>query len=210
MTGSHKNENRIRELRKEKGWTGKELAAKIGRSSGFIYNLENGNKRLNKDMLYDLAHVFNVSSDYILKMSDKKDDSYTVDINKMQSKLINLPIVEEIGEGGKRIYGEDTFPIDISKLDDELEEYFFLRITEDTMSPIIKIGDVALIRRQKVIEDGRIGLIICNNKSATLAKINVLDNKIILSFDNDKYETKITSEKECRIMGQIIGHYRQD
>ncbi|HJF71157.1 MAG TPA: helix-turn-helix transcriptional regulator [Butyricimonas virosa] len=55
--------NRVREKRKQKGWTQAEFASEAGYSYGFIGNVEtaNGDKKYNLNNLYRFAKVFGCS-----------------------------------------------------------------------------------------------------------------------------------------------------
>jgi transcriptional regulator with XRE-family HTH domain len=65
-------DNRVKELRKEKGLKQEELAAKINVSQQTISRIENGENSLPADILIQLSNYFHVSIDYILKVSDKR------------------------------------------------------------------------------------------------------------------------------------------
>ena len=50
---------RIRELRKERGWTGQYLADLVGITKGYVSELENGKKAPGGMLLFRLARAFN-------------------------------------------------------------------------------------------------------------------------------------------------------
>ncbi|HJD01977.1 MAG TPA: helix-turn-helix domain-containing protein [Candidatus Mediterraneibacter excrementavium] len=65
-------DNRIRELRNERGLRQEDLAEIINVSQQTISRLENGENSLPADILVDLSKYFRVSADYILKLSDAR------------------------------------------------------------------------------------------------------------------------------------------
>ena len=65
-------DNRVRELRYEKGTRQEDLAGKINVSQQTISRIENGMNSLPADILIHLSKVFRVSADYILKLSDTR------------------------------------------------------------------------------------------------------------------------------------------
>ena len=65
-------ENRVRELRCEKGLRQEDLAGKINVSQQTISRIENGNNSIPADILIHLSKYFRVSTDYILKLSDTR------------------------------------------------------------------------------------------------------------------------------------------
>ena len=76
-------ENRIRELRNERGLRQEDLAGMINVSQQTISRLESGENALTADILIDLSRVFHVSADYILKLSDSRlTQEWQIDQNK--------------------------------------------------------------------------------------------------------------------------------
>ena len=65
-------ENRIKELRNERGLRQEDLAEIINVSQQTVSRLENGENSLPADILVDLSRFFHVSADYILKLSDAR------------------------------------------------------------------------------------------------------------------------------------------
>lgn len=76
MDKKYKNKftKRIKELRKNQGLTQKELAIKTEMSHATISNYERGFKNPNADNLIKLANFFNTSSDYLLGLTDRKEN----------------------------------------------------------------------------------------------------------------------------------------
>lgn len=65
--------NRLRELRNEKRLTLRELAEKINMSFSNIATLERGDSQLREDTAKLFADFFNVSTDYLLGLSDERN-----------------------------------------------------------------------------------------------------------------------------------------
>lgn len=65
---------RLKELRKEKNYTQKELAARLNLSSNSICEWEKGRCEPSIDILKQLSLIFNVSVDYIIGVSE--DDGF--------------------------------------------------------------------------------------------------------------------------------------
>jgi len=73
---------RIRERRKQLGWTQDQLVRKAGISKGFLSNLENGKRSVGAEILYDLARVMGLSLDYLMSGSDADTPARDVQIPK--------------------------------------------------------------------------------------------------------------------------------
>ncbi|GAX47956.1 helix-turn-helix domain-containing protein [Pseudolactococcus reticulitermitis] len=63
---------RLKELRKEKGLTQKELAERVGTQQGVYTNWENGKREPKYDKVGELASELKTTSDYLLGFTDEK------------------------------------------------------------------------------------------------------------------------------------------
>ena len=84
-------DNRIRELRNEKGFRQEDLAEMINMSQQTVSRLESGENALTADILVNLTKVFRVSADYILKLSDSRlTYEWRIEFNQNMEKNENL------------------------------------------------------------------------------------------------------------------------
>ena len=74
--------DRIRERRKQLGWTQDELVRKAGISKGFLSNLENSKRSVGAETLYDLARALDLSLDFLMTGSDVDAPAQDVQIPK--------------------------------------------------------------------------------------------------------------------------------
>jgi len=66
---------RLRALRKNKDLSQKELSEKLGISVASISHYENNDKKPKSELIIKLSNFYNVSADYILGLSDIKDNA---------------------------------------------------------------------------------------------------------------------------------------
>ncbi len=74
---------RIRQRRRELGWTQDTLMRKAGISKGFLSDLENGKRGVGADTLLDISRVLGLSLDYLMTGSGakgKKSEAEDVEI----------------------------------------------------------------------------------------------------------------------------------
>lgn len=64
--------NNLRETREKLNIEVGEVAEKLNVSTQYIYDLETGRRRLNEDVLKQLADIYGVSIDYLLKRENVK------------------------------------------------------------------------------------------------------------------------------------------
>lgn len=67
-------ENRIRELRRNHNLSQEAFSAIIGTTQQAVSRMENGDYNIPSDILIKLSEHFNVTTDYILGVSDLKRD----------------------------------------------------------------------------------------------------------------------------------------
>lgn len=75
--------NRLREIRKSRGWTQRELAHVCGLAENMIYRYENGRVDPTATTLTVIAEKLNVSTDYLLGLVDESQTIVTE--NNLQS-----------------------------------------------------------------------------------------------------------------------------
>ena len=66
-------ETRIKELREDNDLTQQQIAAKLGITQRKYSYLETGTQQLTEEILVKLSRVYNVTTDYILKLTDKRN-----------------------------------------------------------------------------------------------------------------------------------------
>ncbi|HJA67600.1 MAG TPA: helix-turn-helix domain-containing protein [Candidatus Mediterraneibacter cottocaccae] len=84
-------ENRVRELRLERGMNQTELALKINVSQQTISRIENGLNTFPADTLIHIAKFFHVSTDYILRLSDTRmTEEYRIEVQTHMEQHMNI------------------------------------------------------------------------------------------------------------------------
>ena len=90
--------NRLKELRKEKKLTQKELADKINVSKITVLRWENGERVPKSDKAQQLADFFGVSVGYLLGYSDKEERSSSIELKND----IRRELIEQLLEANRR------------------------------------------------------------------------------------------------------------
>lgn len=62
--------DRIADLRKASGWTQGDLASKLGIARSSVANIEGGRQEVGTANLVVLSHIFNVTTDHLLGLSN--------------------------------------------------------------------------------------------------------------------------------------------
>lgn len=67
---------RIRELRKEMGYTTVEISTRLGIEQSYYSKLELGRQKISLSNLLKIANFYNVSIDYLVNRTDKRDINF--------------------------------------------------------------------------------------------------------------------------------------
>lgn len=90
------------------------------------------------------------------------------------------------------------------------EEYFYLRVTGDSMiNAGIRDGDLVLLRRQDTAENGQIVACLVDGEDATLKRFRAQKGMVILQPENPDYEPRIVPFSDfdtgaARIVGVAV------
>lgn len=80
----------IATLRKSKGWSQKETAAKLGVSQALLSHYEKGIRECGLEFLVNASRTFNCSTDYLLGLTSEKSN-YTDNIDNISADLKRAP-----------------------------------------------------------------------------------------------------------------------
>ena len=82
--------NKLKTLRIQRQMTLKDVACRVGVSKSIISAYENGSRRPSYEMLIKLARLFNVTTDYLLGLEQKKQLDLSGLTIAQQESLYNL------------------------------------------------------------------------------------------------------------------------
>ena len=167
----------LKRRRKELGLTLAQIADMMGVSEATVQRWESGNiKSVRYDKIDKLAQVLKVEPSEIMgwNTSRQKDDK----LNKFGADIIDLsnmkriPILGRIRAGMPIYAAENVEGCTLTDLNGGAE-YFGLRVTGDSMDAArIHEGDVVIVRRQDIVENGQIAVVLIDGQDATLKRFN--------------------------------------
>ena len=213
--------NRIKELRQKKNMTLKQVADAIGVSEATAQRYESGKiNSLKYEKAEALAKLFNVSPGYLMgwnvdfdsfeatpsTWADKDQKSLFEFINKYGEKSLSdyirassgVPLYEAAAGEGRTTDWYATEEISIKHESDTSA----VRVIGNSMHPTIQDGDVVIVRAQSVIDyPHQIALVKIDGEDATLKRVEVKDNGLMLIADNiDVYSPHFYTAKEVETL----------
>mgnify|MGYP001625625491 FL=1 len=194
--------NRIKQLRNEKNINQDVLAKLLGLEIAGISKLETGRVPLKDEYIVKLAEYFGVSTDYILGKSDNRNNDIAVS---------KIPILGTVKAGYDWLAEENI--VDYITLKENIPnvgEYYALRITGDSMLPLLAEGDLVIVHDQDDVESGQTAVILINGEEATVKKVVKTNEGIELHAMNPYYPVKkFTFEDMQKIPVKIIGRVKE-
>jgi repressor LexA len=152
-------------------------------------------------------HIDQLEKKGYLKRNPHNPRDYTVLENKPEGSLVHIPMygLAQCGPKGSCLDGDpvDKIPIASKLVHFPANKAFLIKAKGDSMTPLIKEGDLILGEKNNNAKNGDI--VICVNNQEALIKIfQKDDNKVILSSYNSKFEPFIAKEN-FRIEGIVKG-----
>lgn len=156
------------------------------------------------DKIEMMANYFGVSK------SDLVEDKQTVDT----VQVTTVPVLSKVS-AGMPIYAEENIVDYIYLPAHEVKpgkEVFGLVVDGDSMNREFKQGDIVIIEKDAIVENGEIGVVMINGYNATLKQVKYAGESIILMpmSDNPEHDPQIyNNQDEVTIIGKVIGMHRK-
>lgn len=189
----------IKTARKSKGYSQIELGEKIGVSDKTISSWENNR---NEPSIVDIQ-----------KLADALGTRKSVLIDGLDIVSEPEPYHTSVKVYGKIAAGE---PIEMVEDVDEIncpwatniDDLFALQVKGDSMNKIVLDGHYAVLKKCEEAITGKIYAVMVDNENATLKRLHILDNAVMLEplSTNPIHERKVYEEESnIRVIGKYIG-----
>jgi len=179
--------NRLKELRIKKGLTTRELSKFVSVNHSTITNLENGKTSLNDDYIKIFCSFYNVSSDYLLGLSNERKYS-TIPVAK-------LPIYRHIYANEPKLRPDDYLGDDFAPGDMDLNSCIYVINPDDSMrSSGLNKGDQLIIEFTNQADNNNVIVVAKNNDHGIIRRVIKTDTNVLLLADNDIPVISLTDE----------------
>lgn len=187
---------KLRALRKKNNMTQVDLAKALDLDKSSIAKYESAGIIPSVDTLQKIASLFKVSIDYLL-------NTQLYDINN----IVNVEIIGTVVAGRDGIATYEFLGVSQAVNINDKEEYKYLKVRGDSMSPQIMEGDLALVRLQSDVDSGDLAVVIIDGEEGVIKKIQKTENSISLISFNPMYETRVFVGKDMEkimIFGKVV------
>ena len=160
----------------------------------------NGNIYPRIDTIETLANYFRI----------EKSDLIESNSNKMD-KLYKIPVLGTVKAGYDWLAEENVVDyITLKENIPNIKEYYALRITGDSMLPLLSDGDLVIVHNQNDVESGQTAVVLINGEEATVKRLIKTKDGIELHALNPYYPVKkFTFEDIKNIPIKIIGRVKE-
>ena len=195
--------NKIKEYRKLKRMTQKELGEKIGVKHNTVSGYENGTNEPEQDILFKIAAALDVSINDLFP--ETRSDTTNI---RRRKKGVRIPVLGYVVAGIPIEAIEDI--IDYEEIDEELArtgDFFALQVRGESMEPVLYEDDVVIIRKQPTADTGDIAIVLINGDEARIKKIKrERDGVMLIGYNTAVYEPHFYSNDEIeKLPVQLLG-----
>ncbi|MGN0641905.1 MAG: LexA family protein [Huintestinicola sp.] len=168
-------------------------------------------------VLIAISDALKVNPDWILGKSEEKelkaapgyrrlpDNMFDADL----SDTVGIPVIGRVA-AGYACHAEENIewyePVSKEVINSS-DRYVYLRVTGDSMSPLIMEGDLVLVRCQDMVDNGTYAVVLIDNEDGVVKKVFFSKGKIELRSENPYYPPRVFEGEELsriRIFGKVI------
>lgn len=186
---------RLREIRKKRNITLKELAEKINVAECTMSQYETLQRQPPLDTVRAIADVLGTTTDKLLGRETSNVEP--VNINK---NLVKIPIYGKIPAGVPMEMIDESYIDDYVEMDSKQlrgsSTYFGLKVKGSSMFPEFRSGDIVIFRQQSHCENGDFCAVSINHTECTFKKVLKKESGITLMPLNPDYEPMFFTKKE--------------
>lgn len=158
--------------------------------------------------------VFNAKVENVIKickgLNIKPEEIMEIEQPKLETLPVKkIPVVSKIS-AGLPIYSEENL-IDYTYIATKNlsadKELFGLKVSGDSMDKEFKDGEVVIVEKDSVVENGQIGVVQINGYNATVKRVRYNDDQLILlpeSNNNEHLPQVYNDTDDVKIIGRVV------
>lgn len=143
--------------------------------------------------------------DDLMKICDYIDiiDNFFEDSIHQQGN--SIPIIDNIiFENGIFMANHNGKYINLEDKLNPSKEYFAYKVSDNSMLPLLDVGDLAIVCKQNNYENGKTYLLMINDNIVCIRKIIIIQDIIELHAMNPYYPIQKLSNTDFKIIGRVI------
>lgn len=193
----------IKAIREKNDWTLEEMAQRLGTTKQALSKYERGERTPKVTVASKFAQILGISLAELTGEAEALPENI-IPISNLEHR--SVPLIGSVA-AGEPILADESYD---TYIDSPVKADYALRVQGDSMNPTFLDGDIVYIRQQDDLDDGTIGVVLCED-SACLKHVYHIPNGLQLVSDNPKYPPMIRTQPEydtIRILGKVVGYTR--
>lgn len=202
----------LKKLREDSHLSQEQLADVIGVSKSTIGMYEQGKRMPNTNtILKDIASYFGVTIDYLVGFQSDSSALSEEDLSRFGLRSIGRKCIPMLGKiaCGEPIMCEEECET-FADAGADIDADFCVTAQGDSMiNARILDGDIVFVRKQEMVENGEIAVVIVNDNEVTLKRFFYYPelNQVVLQSENPAYRPMIFMNEELshiRVLGKAV------
>ena len=202
--------NIIKIRRKELRLTLEEVGKKVGVSKSTVAKWESGFiSNMRRDRIALLADTLQISPSELLgNPNDEEIPANLIPVDLI-AESIQIPVIGRVA-AGLACHAEDDvqgYEFASKSIVSSRDNYVYLRVQGDSMSPLIMEGDLVLIRCQSSVDSGTLGVVIIDDEDGVVKRIRYANDWIELISENPYYPPRRFEGEDVtrvRVFGKVM------
>lgn len=201
---------RLREALDARGMKQVELAEKSQISKSSISRYLKGDWEGKQSAVYALAKALGVTEAWLMGYDVPMEESTSVLPTEAEpyKPMGYMPVLGRVA-AGLPIYAEENIEEYIVCDFPNSEDYFALKVKGDSMNAAgINEDDYVIVRKQDIVDNGDIAVVLVNGDEATVKRFSRTDNTVVLTPQsmNPAHQVQIYDTKDVpvRVLGKVV------
>lgn len=159
--------------------------------------------------IFKLASVLNVSESWLMGLDvPMSRGMHSVPLSELNQT--EIPVLGRVKAGYDYLAQENVIGhVFLDFKPSDVENYYALQVTGDSMEPLFSDGDIAIVHKQDDFENGNTCIILVNGDEATVKKAVKKDDGIELIAMNPYYPPRHFTKNEMdeipvKVIGKVI------
>lgn len=198
--------DRIKRMRLSKGMSMQNVADELDVNRSSVMRWEKGETaKIKLPMAEKLASLFDTSPQYLL-YGDERDE-WVRKNEKKRDGFCYLAVIGRVCAGNGLLAQENVVRYEIADKKYDTDEYFYLEVSGDSMSPKLDDGDLVLVKKQTSLDSGDVGVFLIDGTEGVVKKVKYDKTYIELISFNPYYPVlrfEGSDVLRVRVVGKIV------